>query len=178
MKAKDIAYISICTALIAVCAWISINIPAMPFTLQVLGVAFAAYFLGIKKCSFAVGAYLLIGAVGVPVFNGFTAGFGSIIGPTGGFLIGFIPMAIIMALFSYIGKDKLVFQVIGAVVGHVTLYIIGNIWLTVLTMGENSFFDRLWAVIVMMLPYYAIDIIKIVAALFLARFLKKVLKYE
>ena len=180
MKAKDLAYIAMCTALIVVCSWITVPIPAMQFTLQVFAVAFTAYFLGAKRAVFAVLAFLLLGLVGVPVFSNFNAGVGAFAGPTGGFLVGFIPFTLIISIASHLGKEKVVNQVIGGVIGHIALYITGDLWL-VFVQGFSSgdeFFSKLWAAVVLMLPYYAIDIIKIIAALFLARLLKRVLQYE
>ena len=180
MKAKDLAYIAMCTALIVVCSWITIPIPAMQFTLQVFAVAFTAYFLGAKRAVFAVLAFLLLGLVGVPVFSNFNSGVGAFAGPTGGFLVGFIPFTLIISITSHFGKEKVVNQVIGGVFGHISLYIVGDFWL-VFVQGfttADEFFAKLWAVVILMLPYFAIDIIKIVGALFLARFLKRILKYE
>ena len=152
----------------------------MQFTLQVFAVAFTAYFLGVKKGVLSVLAFLLLGLVGVPVFSNFNAGASAFAGPTGGFLVGFIPFTIIISIVSQIGRKNVINQVIGGVIGHIALYIVGNIWF-VFVQGFSEFDEfvsKLWAVIILMLPYFAIDIIKIVGALFLARFLKRVLKYE
>ena len=180
MKAKDLAYIALCTALIIVCSWITVPLPAMQFTLQVFAVAFTAYFLGVKRAVFSVLAFLLLGLVGVPVFSNFNAGLGAFSGPTGGFLVGFIPFTLIISVISHIGKKNVVYEVIGGFFGHITLYIIGDMWLA-FSYGfstADEFFAKLWSVVIIMLPYFAIDIIKIVGALFLARFLKRILGYE
>ena len=181
MKARDLAHIALCTALIAVCAWISIRfIPNMPFTLQVFGVAFAAYFLGAKKSLLAVAAYLLLGLIGAPVFNGGMGGAQQFAGYTGGFLIGFLPMALIISLVGAAGKEKIPFLVLGGTAGHIACYIVGDVWF-VFVQGFstfNEFVEKLWAVAVMMLPYFAIDIIKIVGAMFLSKLIKKTLNYE
>ncbi len=177
--AKDLTRTALCVALIAVCAWISIRfIPNMPFTLQVFGVAFAAYFLGVKDSLFAVIAYLLIGLIGAPVFNGGMGGVQQFAGYTGGFLVGFIPMALVISLFEYFGKGKLVFKILGGFSGHIALYIVGNIWFVFVQgfSGGAEFFSKIWTVIVMMAPFFAIDIVKIVGAGFLADLLKKHLK--
>lgn len=177
-RAKDIAYIAVCTAIIIICSWITIPLPAMQFTLQVFGVAFAAYFLGIKRSWIAVLAFLLLGSVGVPVFSNFNAGFGALIGPTGGFLIGFIPFAIIISLFTHLGKGKIVYELIGGLLGHIVLYIAGVLQYVIISVNANGtdFFTVLGAFLLAMLPLYAIDIVKIVAACFLARLLKRTLK--
>ena len=80
---RDLTWIAICAAIICVCAWITV--PAtVPFTLQVLGVFLSIRLLGGKKGTAAVAVYILLGMVGLPVFSGFQAGAGVLLGPTGG----------------------------------------------------------------------------------------------
>ena len=78
-KTLDMAYIALFTVLIAVCAWISIP-TLVPFTLQTFGIFLATAVLGGKRGSLAVAVYLLLGAVGVPVFANFTGGLGMLLG--------------------------------------------------------------------------------------------------
>ena len=89
-RAKDIAYIAVFTALIAVGAWIAIPTPVrIDFTLQTLGVFLAIGILGGRRGTLAITAYLLLGAVGAPVFSGFAGGLSALVSPSGGYLIGF-----------------------------------------------------------------------------------------
>ena len=176
MKAKDIAYIALCTAIIVVCSWITVPIPSMQFTLQVFAVAFAAYFLGLKRSLIAVAAFLALGLIGVPVFSNFNSGIGAFTGPTGGFLVGFLAFAAIISLFDLIGKGRLSFMIVGGFVGHLITYIIAGVWFVFVTAGGKGFFEAYLGYIVLMLPYYLIDLVKIAAAIALAKFLKKVMK--
>ena len=92
-------------ALLAVMSQISIPLPTgVPVTLQTFAVALCGYLLGPAMGTLAVGVYLALGAVGVPVFAGFSGGFGAFIGMTGGFLWGFLPMAFLCGLGVMAGK--------------------------------------------------------------------------
>ncbi|MCL2236175.1 MAG: biotin transporter BioY [Defluviitaleaceae bacterium] len=95
MKIKDIAHIGFFTAIIAVCAQVSVPlIGGVPFTLQTFAVALTGLILGWKKGAIAVLIYILIGAVGVPVFAQFRSGLSVLFGPTGGFILAFPILAI------------------------------------------------------------------------------------
>ena len=178
MKAKDVAYCAVCVALISVCSWISIPFFVVPFTMQVFAVVFTAYFLGVKRGLTAIVAYIILGLVGVPVFSNFNAGPAAVAGPTGGFIIGFIPFVFIAALFSGRNAKNAVFGVIGGLIGHLVLYFIGVLWYVVnyVIGGGQEFFAILGGFLCAMLPYYFIDLIKIVLAFLAAKYLKKVLR--
>ena len=87
-KAKDLCYTALMAVLISVCSWISIQ-TVVPFTMQTFAVFCALELLGGTRGTMAVAVYLLLGAVGVPVFAGFTGGVGILFGTTGGYLLGF-----------------------------------------------------------------------------------------
>ena len=90
MDTRQIARAGVSVALLAVSAWVTIPIGPVPFTLQTLALAILPAALDRKTACTAVAVYLLLGAIGLPVFSGFGGGIGSIAGPTGGFLWGFI----------------------------------------------------------------------------------------
>jgi len=95
MKIKDIAHIGFFVAIIAVCAQISVPlVGGVPFTLQTFAIALTGLILGWKKGVIAVLIYILVGAVGVPVFAQFRGGLGVLFGPTGGFILAFPILAI------------------------------------------------------------------------------------
>ena len=95
LRIVDMAYIALFAALMAVCSWISI--PAtVPFTLQTFAIFAALGLLGGKRGTVAVAVYLLLGAIGVPVFAGFQGGIGALLGTTGGYLLGFLLSALIV----------------------------------------------------------------------------------
>ena len=117
---RDLCFCAIGAALIAVCAWISI--PAdVPFTLQTFAIFAVCGLLGGKRGTVSVLVYLLLGAVGAPVFAGFRGGFASLIGTTGGYLVGFILLALIIAL----AQARFV---LSAAVGLLVCYAFGTAW--------------------------------------------------
>lgn len=89
MDARMIARAGLAAALLAVSAWVSIPLGPVPFTLQTMVLAILPIAFDRPTALVAVGCYLLLGAIGLPVFAGFGAGLGTLMGPTGGFLWGF-----------------------------------------------------------------------------------------
>ena len=85
LQTRDLAYVAVCAVLMAVCSWISIP-AAVPFTLQTFAVFCSLGFLGGKRGTAAILVYLLLGALGIPVFAGFSGGIGILFGTTGGYL--------------------------------------------------------------------------------------------
>lgn len=94
LKTLDIVYIGMFVALITICAYISIP-TTVPFTMQTFGIFAAVSFLGQKRGTLAMLVYILLGAVGAPVFTGFKGGFAVLFGPTGGYLLGYLLATII-----------------------------------------------------------------------------------
>ena len=110
-KTRDIVFIGIFAALIAICSWISIP-TTVPFTLQTMGVFTAVGLLGGKRGSLAVLVYILLGLVGLPVFAGFSGGVGVLFGTTGGYIIGFLASALLMwGIETICGRGKIVLAV-------------------------------------------------------------------
>lgn len=89
-KTRSIVYVGMTVALLAVSAWVAIPLGPVPFTLQTFVLAFALLVLRPSECFAALCAYLVLGAIGVPVFSGMRGGLGMLAGPTGGFLWGFV----------------------------------------------------------------------------------------
>lgn len=121
---QDICSIALCTAVIAIMAQISIPMPlGVPMTMQTFAITLAAVILGSKKGAIASLVYILLGAIGLPVFAGFAGGAQHIVGPTGGFLISFPIMAFIIGLgvdkFHNIKGGFIVCLVIGTVVNYI-----------------------------------------------------------
>ena len=89
-KTKNLTLVSLMAAVTVIMAQIAIPMPAgIPMTLQTLAVTLAGVILGSKRGAISMLVYLLLGAVGLPVFSGFRGGFAMFVGPTGGFLISF-----------------------------------------------------------------------------------------
>lgn len=172
LKTSDLAYIAMLTAVMAVCAWISIP-AAVPFTLQTFGVFLAVGVLGGKRGTIAVAVYLLLGLVGAPVFSGFTGGPGRLLGTTGGYLVGFLFSALTMWILEGLlgrGRWALAFSM---ALGLLVCYTFGTIWFMAVyarTTGPIGLWTALsWCVI----PYVIPDGAKIALALMLTKRLEK-----
>jgi biotin transport system substrate-specific component len=124
---KDIVYISLATALMAICSWISIPL-IVPVTLQTFAVFTAVGLLGLKRGTLAVLVYILLGALGVPVFAGFTGGFGILIGSTGGYIIGFIFSALVVGLITKFFGKKTPMIILSMIAGLLVCYLFGTSW--------------------------------------------------
>ena len=172
LKTKDLALCALFAALIAVCAWISI--PAtVPFTLQTFAIFAALGLLGGKRGTVAVAVYLLLGAIGVPVFAGFQGGIGALLGTTGGYLLGFLLTALIVwGMEAYFGSKTGVF-LLSAVLGMLVCYAFGTAWYLVVyarTKGAISLATALgWCVVPFLIP----DAVKIALAVLLRGRLKR-----
>ena len=114
---RDLAYIALFAVLIAICSWIAIPILQVPYTLQTFAVFLAVGVLGGKRGTLAVLVYILLGAVGVPVFAGFTGGLGVLLGTTGGYILGFLCTALLMWLLEALLGRKLWVLAVSMVLG-------------------------------------------------------------
>ena len=173
-KTYDMVYIGIFAVLIAVCSWISIP-AAVPFTLQTFGVFMAVEVLGGKRGTMAVLVYILMGAVGIPVFAGFQGGIGVIFNTTGGYIVGFLCSALIVwAAESLFGKKPLV-RLLSMAAGLIACYALGTIWFMVVygrTTGAVGLMTVLgWCVIPFIIP----DLVKIGLAYFISRKIRGVM---
>jgi len=123
----DLVYISLFAVLIAICAWISIP-STVPFTLQTFAVLCTMGLLGGKRAVLALLVYLLLGAVGIPVFAGFRGGLGVLLGLTGGYLVGFLVATLLYWLVTSLLPDKFWVRIFAMVLGLITCYAFGTGW--------------------------------------------------
>jgi biotin transport system substrate-specific component len=168
---KMTAYASLLAALTAVGAYIAIPIGPVPIVLQNLFVYLMGLLLGSRWGLAGMGAYLLAGAVGLPVFSGGKGGLGHLIGPTGGYLIGFVPAVAIIGIITEKTGGKLVFGLLALILATAVIYACGVSWLSIVT---NMTLAK--SLIVGMVPFLPGDIVKIIAALFIARTLRPMLR--
>lgn len=174
-KIYDVAFIALFAAVMAVCSWISV--PAtVPFTLQTFGVFLAVGTLGGKRGSLAVLTYLLLGAVGAPVFAGFSGGIGCILGSTGGYIVGFLFSALVMwAMEHFLGKKKWVLA-LSMVIGLLVCYAFGTAWFMIVYANNTGAIGLWTALSWCVFPYIIPDAIKITLALVLCKRLAKACK--
>ncbi len=131
---RNLVMCALCAAIICVLAPISVPIGPVPISLATFAVMLSGILLGAKWGTIATLVYILLGAVGVPVFAGYSAGVGAIVGQTGGYLVGYLPLALCAgAIYDQFGREaagakKYVCAVAGMVVGTAVLYVIGTAW--------------------------------------------------
>lgn len=155
------------TAVTCVLAPMSVPIGPVPISLTNLAIYFALYLLGWKMGTVSYIVYLIIGIVGVPVFSGFTGGFAKLLGPTGGYIIGFIPMAIIAGLVIEKSGSRIL-HFIAMVVGTAVCYAFGTVWFCVVMKSDVAA-----ALGMCVFPFIPGDIAKIVIAMVAGPILKK-----
>ena len=153
----DVTATALLAALICVLGPLSLPIGPVPIALGSLAVYLAAYIGGKYRGTMAVLLYLLIGLVGVPVFSNFSGGIAKLIGPTGGYLIGYIPMALLIGAAS--DKGRRVIVLIAMIAGTLILYALGTAWLAV--SAHMGFIQALSAGVI---PFIPGDLLKIAAA--------------
>lgn len=170
MNTKEITIIGLMTAITCILGPLSIPIPfsVVPISFTNLAIYFSVFILGWKRGTISYFIYLLMGLVGVPVFSGFSAGPGKLVGPTGGYLIGFILLATISGLFIEKFSGKIYMYVVGMVLGLAITYTLGTAWLAYqlgLTFEEGLFMG--------VIPYLPGDAMKIIAAALVGPVLRK-----
>ncbi len=149
---------SLFAALIAICAWISIPVGDIVFTLQTFAVFLALGLLGGKWGSAAILIYLLLGAAGMPVFSGFRGGPGALAGVTGGYLWGFLLSGLLYWALERFGKAP------AMITGLCACYLCGSLWFYLYTGGGLGLI-----VLRCVVPYLLPDVLKLALAHSLCR---------
>ncbi len=159
MKAQKIALTGILAAIICILSPFSVPVGAIPISLATFAIYIAACTVNTRNSVSAVIIYILLGAAGLPVFSAFQGGFHIITGVTGGYIIGYIPCALIIGLLVNKYENKKYIYAASIVLGTIVCYSIGTAWYMIQT---NSNFASAFSVCV--LPFIIGDIIKISAA--------------
>ncbi len=172
-KTASLTLIGLMTAVTCILGPLSVAIPISPVPISFtnLAIFFSAVILGWKKGTVSFLVYLLIGFAGVPVFSYFTAGPGKLLGPTGGYLVGFIILALIAGFFADKFPGKPHMYALGMALGMIPPYILGTAWLAY--QANLSFQAALFAGVI---PYIPGDIVKIIIATVLGTTVKKQVK--
>ncbi len=173
MSTYKLAVIGVMTAITCILGPLSINIPVSPVPISFtnLAIYITVFILGWKNGTISYLIYLLLGLVGLPVFSGFTSGLTKLAGPTGGYLIGFIFMAVISGWFIEKFSGKIYMYIIGMVLGTAVTYIFGTVWLAQLL--GRTFTEGLG---IGVLPYLPGDAVKIIISVLVGPVLQKQLK--
>lgn len=175
MKTLDLVYIAMGTALIAVCSWINIPI-TVPFTLQTLAVFAVLLVFGGDRGTAAIFTYVLMGAIGIPVFAGFTGGIGIILGNTGGYILGFILIGLLYIAFTrFLGK-KLYIEIAALLLGLLVCYAFGTAWFLYIYMRDIGTVGLVTVLSWCVFPFIIPDIIKLLLAFILSRRVRMAIK--
>jgi len=168
----DLVLISISTALITVSSWISIPLGPVPFTLQTMGILAVMLACGGRRGTLSILVYLALGFCGVPVFAGFKGGFAALVGPTGGFLVGFLLAALLYWLLEVILFRRLmtgpvktwIFGALNSVIFEVVMYVTGVIWFMSVYAAQTSPVGLATVLGWCVIPFIIPDIVKLIAA--------------
>ncbi len=169
-KTKELTLIGLMAAVTCIAGPLSLPLPfsPVPISLTNLAVYFSVYILGMKQGTVSYLVYLLIGLVGVPVFSAFTGGPAKLFGPTGGYLIGFLFMALISGYCVDRWNGRIAASFIGMISGTVVCYFLGTTWLAFqMSLGSNQTFVTMFpaAFAAGVLPFIVGDLIKIILSL-------------
>lgn len=159
-KTLQIVICALCAAIMAVCAQITVPLPSqVPITLQTFGIALCAAVFGAVPGTISTTVYIMLGIVGLPVFAAMKGGFETLVGPTGGFIYGFIPMALLCGL----KMKNLPLRVIVSVGGLAVCYLCGSVQFSLLMSTDLGS-----ALALCVLPFIVKDVLSIAAAQYMA----------
>ena len=156
-RIRATVYTAMMAAICCVLGPWSIPIGPVPISLGLIGVFLSAYLLGAKKGTAAVAIYLLLGAVGLPVFTGFAGGLAKVAGPTGGYLVGYLVAAFCTGwAIDHFEANKWYLHIAAMIVGLIGCYALGTVWFCI-----QSGMGFVEALSICVIPFIAFDLIKI-----------------
>ena len=164
----QMAVTALMAAVMCVLGPLTVPIGAVPISLANFVICLTAWLLGPKFGTLSVAVYLLIGLVGVPVFSGYGAGLAKLAGPTGGYLVGYLLLALIGGLFIEKSNGNPVVSGIGLVLGDAACYVLGTAWFVFQMQCELGY-----ALSVCVYPFIALDLAKIVVSCVVGALLRK-----
>ncbi len=170
-RTLSLVTVALLTSVLCIVAPVTLNMGPVPMSLATLVLYVVICVFGLKKSVASVLMYISIGSVGVPVFSGFTAGLGQLIGPTGGFIVGYVLMCAVSGALLVVlgcGKYRIVKSIVALFVGTVVMYVLGTVWYVIAT--GNSWIQ---AVSICVLPFVLTDAIKIVVAVVMGNAIRK-----
>ena len=171
MTTKRMTRIALCAALLAPCAWLSVPTQP-PFTMQTFGIFLTLLLLGAKDGTIAIGLYILLGALGVPVFSGFNGGMGALMGPTGGYIVGFLLMCLVFGLLCGKGAG-LRLKALALLLGLAVCYAFGTLWFVKVYGDMKGPISTLSALSMCVFPFIVPDLAKLALALWAGKRLEK-----
>lgn len=169
---QNLTFTALMAAVLCVIGPIVIPIGMVPVSFANMAIYLTIILLGKKRSIISVALYLLIGFVGLPVFAGFSGGAGKLLGPTGGYLIGYLVLSLIgcslLEKGKKQGKQKIWYQIFALGVGNLGLYFVGTAWLM-----YQSKLNLMSALSVGVIPFLFFDVIKILLAISIGNSIKR-----
>lgn len=175
LPVHSIVQCSLFATLLTVSAWIQIP-GAIPFTLQTTVICVIASLLELRKSLLTITVYIGLGLIGLPVFSGFSGGIGAMLGATGGYIIGFIPMVAVIGIGRKLFADRLIFSILSMILGTFLCYLVGAIWFSVLYVSNGKLLTVSTVLTTCVLPFLLPESIKIAMAAFLIRRLRGLIR--
>lgn len=166
-KIYALSFTALMTAVLCVLAPMSLQIGVVPLSASTLVIYLSLYLLGWRQGTISCLVYILMGVLGLPVFSGFTGGVGKLLGPTGGYLIGYIPMAVISGKIIACSSKRWI-HFAAFLLGTAVCYLLGTAWFCMV-----MHVDMISALAVCVIPFLAGDILKIFLAVTMGPKLKK-----
>ena len=169
-----ISYISMCVALLSISAWLVIPFP-VSITLQTMVLFLIAFISDWKDSLLAVGLYLLLGCLGAPIFSGFSGGLGVLLGYTGGYLLAFPFMVLIIGGFKqWLGNSRSI-QILSSSIALLVCYTMGSGWYYFNYTSSSGTMSPLLLLSICVIPFLLPDLLKLTLAILLA---DKILKFK
>ena len=168
LSVREMTLIAISIALITVCSWISVPL-TIPVTLQTFAVCLVTALLGLKMGLWSLAGYILLGAIGIPVFSGFRGGVGVLLGVTGGYIVGFFFTALTVGFAVKRFGRSFPVLVFSMVLGILLCYAFGTAWFMVVYARGGNAVTLGGALSMCVVPYLIPDGIKIVLTAVLVR---------
>jgi len=172
MRAVMIALMAV---IITLCSWLTIPY-VVPFTMQTFAVFCAVMILGGRLGTASIGLYILLGIVGVPVFSGFSGGVGHIVGPTGGYIVGFLFTGLIYMLGEPVITKKPRLRIVFLIAGLLACYLVGTVWFVIVLGARGTQYGFFAALATCVVPYVLPDTAKMLLAMYVSSQVKKLLR--
>ena len=171
---KRMTFIAVGAVLICLCSWITVPF-TVPFTMQTFAVFCVLQILGGADGTAAIGLYLLLGMMGLPVFSGFNGGLGHLLGPTGGYIVGFLFTGIAYLLAEQFMENRPWVRWAALALGLAACYLAGTVWFVHVMGSRGSDFSFAAALGVCVIPFILPDLAKLALSVYVGGRVKKAL---